>query len=118
MNTPQLSPTSARSPSNPSRYSCTLLPCLALCVFQKTPIKVHTIVRTSTIISDIMANSCWCWLAQVEHRGLWFHLADSMAVRDAFQFHGINQAWHLQLDAALLPMAEGHSCLTAVSDSE
>ncbi|XP_044397084.1 uncharacterized protein [Triticum aestivum] len=55
---------------------------------------------------------------KVEHRGLWFHLADSMAVRDAFQFHGINQAWHLQLDAALLPMAEGHSCLTAVSDSE
>ncbi|KAM3318631.1 hypothetical protein ACQJBY_036035 [Aegilops geniculata] len=56
----------------------------------------------------------------VESRDLWFHLADSMAVRDAFRFHGVNQAWHLQVDAALLPMAmaEGHSCVTALSDSE
>ncbi|XBH98674.1 hypothetical protein VPH35_128152 [Triticum aestivum] len=28
----------------------------------------------------------------VEHTGVWFHLTDSMALRDAFQFHGANQA--------------------------
>ncbi|KAF7000931.1 hypothetical protein CFC21_078539 [Triticum aestivum] len=37
---------------------------------------------------------------KIEHGGSWFHLADSMAVRDAFLFQGINERWHLQVDAS------------------
>ncbi|KAM3276693.1 hypothetical protein ACQJBY_044848 [Aegilops geniculata] len=51
---------------------------------------------------------------KVEHGGSWFHLADSMAVRDAFLFQGINERWHLQVDASLhvdqgMVTQQGHS---------
>ncbi|VAH36726.1 uncharacterized protein LOC119356511 isoform X1 [Triticum dicoccoides] len=62
---------------------------------------------------------------KVDQGGSWFHLADSMAVRDAFQFHGANETWHLQVDA--LPHAqhldqglatEGHSKDSSAAHSE
>uniref|UniRef100_A0A8R7UKX6 Uncharacterized protein n=1 Tax=Triticum urartu TaxID=4572 RepID=A0A8R7UKX6_TRIUA len=50
---------------------------------------------------------------KIEHGGSWFHLADSMAVRDAFLFQGINERWHLQVDASLQVdqgmVTQGHS---------
>ncbi|KAM3258866.1 hypothetical protein ACQJBY_050566 [Aegilops geniculata] len=50
---------------------------------------------------------------KIEHGGSWFHLADSMAMRDAFLFQGINERWHLQVDASLQVdqgmVTQGHS---------
>ncbi|XP_037489559.1 uncharacterized protein LOC119368377 [Triticum dicoccoides] len=62
---------------------------------------------------------------KVEQGGSWFHLADSMAVRDAFQFHGANETWHLQVDALPHPQhldqgmgTEGHSKDSSAAHSE
>ncbi|XP_037438175.1 uncharacterized protein LOC119305876 [Triticum dicoccoides] len=50
---------------------------------------------------------------KVDQGGSWFHLADSMAVRDTFRFQGINERWHLQVDASLQVdqemVTQGHS---------
>ncbi|KAF7011138.1 hypothetical protein CFC21_025476 [Triticum aestivum] len=62
---------------------------------------------------------------KVDQGGAWFHLADSMAVRDAFQFHGANETWHLQVDALPHPQhldqgmaTEGHSKDSSATHSE
>ncbi|XP_037431251.1 uncharacterized protein LOC119297641 [Triticum dicoccoides] len=81
---------------------------------------------SSTIVADLKRRvshehaACFPHLGQIavqsikiEHGGSWFHLADSMAVRDAFLFQGIKERWHLQVDASLQVdqgmVTQGHS---------
>ncbi|KAI4988977.1 hypothetical protein ZWY2020_036294 [Hordeum vulgare] len=71
------------------------------------PTSSTTVADLKRIVSHEHA-ACFPHLGQiavqsikVDQGGSWFHLADSMAVRDAFRFQGINERWHLQVDASL-----------------